>query len=135
VVGDGLVSSNQKPLTGHVSVLDYSIHLSPDNWEVGMRFGEEILVMDLNLDGIQDIIVSAPYQGSESLLYPGKVFIYYGGLEQETPHAILVPPRQSCPFLLGKKLFAIDIDGDGYDDLVIASPEASNCVITQVSHV
>ena len=42
------------------------------------RFGHSVVVLDINRDGHQDIVVSAPSYGLANLAYEGRVFIYFG---------------------------------------------------------
>lgn len=96
----------------------------------GDQFGGSLAVGDFNGDGVDDIAMGAHnayYSGNR----PGRVYIVYGHVDMG---------RQSLDFLKGKpdlvltgvdngdgfglKLFVSDVDGDGYDDLLVGAPMA-----------
>jgi len=101
----------------------------------GSRFGHAIVFVDLNRDGKNDLVVSAPHYDSENLDYRGKCYIYFGGSTNvvtiNVPYASApnqfdrpnVPPgpRSGAYTNAGTTLAAYDIDMDGYKDLVIGS--------------
>ncbi|KAJ3085128.1 integrin subunit alpha 8 [Quaeritorhiza haematococci] len=45
---------------------------------MGSRFGWSLTTVDLNRDGIDDLVVSAPSFGAGNLWYDGRVYLYYG---------------------------------------------------------
>lgn len=108
--------------------------------ENGVHFGTSMAVVDLNQDGIDDLAISAPYVGFSQDTLDGKVFIRFGrkdlGLRDEGWDIIIngtiSHPQSRYPryfedqhAVFGEYLFSSDIDGDGYDDLIIGSPSAS----------
>lgn len=115
------------------------IRLPKEFQSAGQRFGYATTVVDLNCDGIDDLAVSAPSAGSLGLEYTGSVFVFFGvkgkGLSQY--HDVLIQPKVKQPYhrpgqtwenrfiVLGEQLHSFDLDGDGFADLLIASPHAS----------
>ncbi len=91
------------------------------------RFGHATIILDINQDGYEDIIISAPSYGLESLEYQGRVFIYFGG----SGHFANVSIEITCTSFkycnLGWSLSKGDVNGDGFDDLVVSSPFAGTC--------
>jgi hypothetical protein len=83
------------------------------------RFGWSMAVLDLNQDGIDDLAVSTPFQGN------GRVDVYFGqsniGLLRQSCIRIHLQSHE----LLGTVLSGIDVDHDGYKDLVIGCPLCS----------
>jgi len=86
-------------------------------------------VLDFNLDGIEDIAVSMPGNGAESLRYYGKVAIYFGrkgtGIATgEKPDVIIEPENDPAiaSVNFGSSLGTGDLNGDGHPDLLIGSP-------------
>ncbi|MBE9174183.1 FG-GAP repeat protein, partial [Synechocystis salina LEGE 06155] len=95
---------------------------------------------DFNGDGIADLAVLASNYYAATLGDPtrldqagnqGGVFIYYGSLQGLTnssqPDVILAAPfstvsGQQSPFFLSEIAQAGDVNGDGFDDLLISSP-------------
>jgi len=104
------------------------------------RFGYSVITADINHDGIDDLIVSAPSYGKngpgttidEEGWYPkdyiGRIYIYYGNKStgivknSQPDHIITTKNTDEMFFNLGYFLAAEDCDGDGYKDLLIGSP-------------
>ena len=42
------------------------------------RFGTSFSVIDMNIDGVNDLVVGYPYKGAEFLEYEGDVAVYFG---------------------------------------------------------
>jgi len=40
------------------------------------RFGTSVAIVDFNADGLNDLVISAPSVGSETLDYNGQVYVY-----------------------------------------------------------
>ena len=88
------------------------------------RFGWALAVVDLNADDLDDLAVSAPTIGSQSLQYRGRVFVYYGipdgtGLSAEPGLTITADEDDTN---LGWSLTSGDCDSDGRADLIIGAP-------------
>ncbi|KAJ3211421.1 integrin subunit alpha 8 [Dinochytrium kinnereticum] len=122
-----------------------------DPLESASRFGSAMTVVDINGDGVDDLVVSAPWYNAVELFYDGRVYIFLGekgvgirprGTERKSTfdaesgaHMIIYAPQrapdhtpdQPYPFLftaLGSRLISADLDGDGMRDLIIGSPDA-----------
>ena len=102
--------------------------LAAEDDEYG-RFGWDVVVVDLNADGINDLVVSAPVFGGLDMLYTGRVYIFLGEMSGS---AVRLPSRASFVlegpsrnWNLGHVLYSADIDGDGCRDLIIGSLYAS----------
>lgn len=81
---------------------------------------------DLNGDGFADLAIGAP--GEYAAEHRGAVFVYHG-----SPSGLsLVPDWTGRADALNSRYGAAvasagDVDGDGYDDLLVGSPRASPC--------
>ncbi|KAJ3414438.1 Glycosylphosphatidylinositol specific phospholipase D1 [Chytridiales sp. JEL 0842] len=115
-----------------------------DQSEPGSRFGTSLTVVDLNKDGIDDLVVSAPMHNAIDLFYDGQVYIFHGSLTYITKKTlfasesadVIIASPQARPYhtphepynfahtLLGTTLTSFDIDSDGFSDLLIGSPYA-----------
>lgn len=94
----------------------------------GDYFGQELVRGDFNGDGLQDLAVGVPKNASGTTK-PGAVFIYFnrGDLDildiGESMADLTIPGIEGTDF--GSVLAAGDINGDGYDELLLATPRSS----------
>jgi glycosylphosphatidylinositol phospholipase D len=106
-------------------MLDASADVILDGPDLNGRFGQSVVSVDLNADGVPDVAVSAPSVGSDKLAYHGQVYIYLGqsgGLLPLQPSIVINCTERYCNF--GWSLAAVDMNSDGFKDLVIGSPFA-----------
>lgn len=104
------------------------IRIQPPGNVLNARFGHSIVVLDINLDGFEDIVVAAPSYNLANLKYEGRVFIYLGTKNlayEEASIEIKCEHFQYCN--LGWALTKGDLNMDGSDDLIISSPYANTC--------
>lgn len=100
------------------------------DFESNGRFGTSLSkIGDINLDGYNDLVVSAPFEGE------GAVYVYLGGpegLSSKSSQRIQAPselpnqygePFQNSMFGFGLSR-GVDIDGNHYHDLAIGSPNS-----------
>lgn len=90
-------------------------------------FGFAITVSDVNGDNIDDLIVGAPYDdlvGANT----GAVYIYYGSSSglSESADQVITQPGATTNSSFGGGIVAIDLDGDGYKELIVGAPYDDN---------
>ena len=113
-----------------------SPHLTLDQ-EVYTRFGFAMEVLDINHDGIDDLVVSAPAYGKSSVTqiidyyakeYNGRIFVYLGkkdaGIPKGSKADFIIRSRDQSDVLmnLGQRLRIGKCNDDKYADLIILSP-------------
>jgi glycosylphosphatidylinositol phospholipase D len=115
---------------------DYFLSIKDPNVQ---RFGYSLAVVDINMDGIDDLAVSAPTSHGTSLNYLGEIYVFFGskdGLSKKPNITIRSSFQYKKPHVpggkwesefkvLGEKLTGIDLDGDGFKDLLIGSPHTT----------
>ena len=92
----------------------------------GDNLGFAAAAADLNADGIDDIIVGAPFAAPG-----GAVYVFFGGpqlptevdLAGQSPDVLLESPSPSSFF--GDSLAAGDVNGDGIQDLIVGATFAA----------
>jgi hypothetical protein len=88
----------------------------------GAEIGKSVATGDVNGDGYDDVIVGAPWYG----LGFGAVFVFHGGAlglqatDPSTAQARLMGDQQTISF--GMSVTSGDVNGDGYDDVVVGDP-------------
>jgi len=104
---------------------------TPDAGEPDGFLGRGVAMTDWNNDGIDDIVLGAPYQNG----FSGRVLIYYGdetrfanglatALEPQSAADVVITGDGAGFFTfgaLGWNIELADFDGDGRDDLVIVA--------------
>ncbi|MDH5232500.1 MAG: integrin alpha [Gammaproteobacteria bacterium] len=85
--------------------------------EAFSKFGFSIAGGDLNNDGINDVVVSAPYTFSQEF-QAGAVYIYFGG-HHLSHEADVVIKGDKVNASVGFALATGDVNGDNIDDLIM----------------
>jgi hypothetical protein len=93
------------------------------------RFGSGIVVIDLNADGVDDVVSAAPGCATGGVAHAGQVFVYFGGpapsIDDDFRRLHLKSDAPSPYGLLGMTIAAGDFSGAGVNDLVCAEPVAA----------
>ena len=99
-------------------------------WRVGHhghdRFGSATAVLDLNLDGLNDLVVASPTTSADSLSYRGTLSIFLGHLNGISASPSLTITSALNFTNLGHQLITGDVNGDGSPDLLVGAPFAAH---------
>jgi len=93
--------------------------------EDGDRFGFSLACGDINQDGAEDLIVGAPYSNTFSSS-SGSAYLFLGGssvqggVAQDLADATLLGQLSNTHY--ASKVAAADVNGDGYDDVLVGAP-------------
>ncbi|XP_061168094.1 phosphatidylinositol-glycan-specific phospholipase D-like [Saccostrea echinata] len=99
---------------------------------VQSRFGSSVTLLDVNLDGMVDLVVGASSYGSTSPLdYNGRVYVFYGSGKDRNQKPDITLTCQSKFCNLGYSLTSVDVNKDGHLDLVMGTPHYSGGNLTQ----
>jgi hypothetical protein len=96
----------------------------------GERLGHAVAMADLDLDGLDDLIVSAPTASGGGTVH---VFLASDGLDglvdADDASSIVTAPDDIGSAGLGMALAVADVSGDGWPDLVMGAPNARDGTI------
>ena len=117
------------------STIDLSTKLARINIlgeKVGDNFGRAVASGDINSDGYDDIIIGAHYANPPGGSYAGETYVIFGRSFSLTPYTIDLN-TQSADITIcgdnhgdisGRAVKSGDINGDGYDDVIIGAQYA-----------
>jgi hypothetical protein len=131
--GDGAVYVFEGPVTGgslDLDDADFYIDVSSTNYG---NAGDEMVSLDLNDDGYEDLVVSAPGYDIYGNNYSshtynwGRVYVAYGPLSSnkttfDADEGDLILTGEYERSTAGESLATGDFDADGVDELVVGAP-------------
>lgn len=96
------------------------------NIEEPIWFGFTVAAGDINKDGFADVLIGASFGGPNGA---GAVYVFFGGKALSSrPNLTLLNPHPLADlpdFAFASALIAADINGDGYADIAVGSPNIS----------
>ncbi len=96
--------------------------------QAGALFGTSVATAgDVNNDGYSDVIVGAPSYDNQGLLDQGWAFVYLGSASGLAANAVWITESGQAGALYGVSVStAGDINGDGYDDVLVGARNYDN---------
>lgn len=119
---------------GGPGAFDTNADLALESNQAGAALGTAVVgAGDVNGDGFSDIALGAPlYDDGET--NEGAAFVYYGGSSLNNAVDVVVQ-QNNAGALLGGALAFGDSNGDGYADLAMGSPAATDYAIAEFGTV
>ncbi|MBI3952003.1 MAG: FG-GAP repeat protein [Acidobacteria bacterium] len=125
--GEAVVFFGAMPAQGSMTQLDTTLDLTLRGVTIqaGAGFGRMIVAGDVNGDGIEDVVISAPlFDTSATLRDVGEAYVFQGAANiTGTPaaNATIRGPLASFSYF-GASLALGDVDGDGINDITAGAP-------------
>ena len=126
-VGEAVVIAGSPALPSKVDLSRTSANLIVFNNRQRSQFGTALLSIDLNGDGVDDVVIADPTARGDA----GNIYVIHGGTDLPTRIDIADPAGPSVTILgaergdrVGSILAGGDLNSDGIEDLVIGAPFA-----------
>ncbi|MCI0589535.1 MAG: VCBS repeat-containing protein [Planctomycetes bacterium] len=103
--------------------LTVAIPLTPPTPQAYSRFAESVATGDVNGDGFDDVVVGAGDASPGGIFQAGAVFLFPG--PTATAPLVLTDPTPLADSHFGQAVATGDVDGDGFDEVVVGAPLAN----------
>jgi hypothetical protein len=127
-----VVFEGGRGVSGTLDPDDAELHITSSAQQSASNSNRVINNLDMDGDGVDEVVYSQPDLTSGARYYVGRVSVYDAGSvrgEVDIEDAVLMIDGESTQDYFGFGLGSGDIDDDGYDDLLVGAPGADDNVI------